>query len=464
MTPLPHNIDCEAALLGALLISNNTLDRIECEPEHFYDPVHGAIFDAIRTTSSAGRKADPITLRPLFESAQPINGQMTIPQYLGRLAANATSVVNAPAYADQVRDLYQRREMIRTASELIERASGEETITEIVADAEASLHTMAISRRNERDVISIGDAMQEAIEQANSARQRGNGLLGLSTGLPRLDTALGGLAPGNLLILAGRPGMGKTALALNIASNVARGLDTSTGEIGEPNAVGVFSLEMGSTELAMRVASEATELSSSAIRAGRISETDMHRFMRTGDDFRKVPLWIDRSGGLTIGQLSARARKMHRQRKVGLIVIDYLQLMGGNANRGGNRVQEVTDITTGLKALAKELDIPIIALSQLSRKVEDRADKRPQLADLRESGSIEQDADVVMFVYREEYYVANAKPEPNNYQATQDWKDAMLQCAGKAEVIIGKSRHGPIGIVNMTFDGKTTTFRDGAAS
>jgi replicative DNA helicase len=460
LPPLPHNIQAEQALLGGLLIDNNSLDRICTLPEHFYDEVHGCIFEAIRIVTTSGQRADPTTLKPHVEDIRIETDGCTYSglHYLGVLARNAVTVRELPSYADTVRELWQRREMMVAAHDMICRAASAEPLADIVADGETALHAVTAETRSERAIVGLGSALQDAILQANAAYERGGGLLGLSTGLPSLDRQLGGLAPGNLLIIAGRPAMGKTALALNIAHNAARGLDTASGEVTDAAPVGFFSMEMGATELAMRIAAETTGLSSSDIRAGRLTPTDIHALMRAGEAGAKVPLYIDQSGGMTIGQLAIRARRMKRQHGIQLLVIDYLQLMSGTS-RGGNRVQEVTDITVGLKALAKELELPVIALSQLSRKVEERQDKRPQLADLRESGSIEQDADIVMFVYRDEYYVANAKPDENNPVAMQDWRQAMARAQGRAEVIIGKNRHGKTGTVEMRFDGRTTTFR-----
>jgi replicative DNA helicase len=313
-------------------------------------------------------------------------------------------------------------------------------------------------------VITIGEAAIMAVESANTAHMRGNSLAGMTTGISAIDHATGGLSDSDLIILAGRPSMGKTALVSNIGNNISRGYNSGTGEFLEQKRVGMFSLEMSAEQIGVRGLSEVSGISSSAMRTGRFSPDEMRLMMRRRDDMADVPLFIDQSGGLTIAQLSTRARRMKRKQKIDILIIDYLQLMGGNGRGGGNRVQEITEITTGLKSLAKELQIPIVALSQLSREVEKRADKRPQLSDLRESGSIEQDADVVMFVYREEYYVERAKPDPTDYQATQNWKDSMMACQGRAELIIGKQRHGATGTINLRFDAKTTTFRDGAAS
>jgi replicative DNA helicase len=392
-----------------------------------------------------------------------VGGDMTGLDYLGTLAARATTTVNAPDYARTIRDLYQRRELHRAACGLIQRVSTPEPLADIVADAEAVLHAVTTDARNERDVVSIGEASAIAVEQANAAYQRGTGILGLSTGLTGLDRALGGLAPGNLIIIAGRPGMGKTSLALNIASNVARGFNSTTGGRSGPAGVAVYSLEMGAAELAMRAVSELSGTPSSAMRSGSFGFADMARMMKARDQLADVPLYIDRSGGLTVSQLSTRARRLKRQKNIELIVIDYLQLIGSGGNRGGNRVQEVTDITIGLKALAKELDVPVVALSQLSRKVEDRADKRPQLSDLRESGSIEQDADIVLFVYREEYYIDREKPGDQDPEFLS-WMAKKREVSGKAEAIIAKNRHAPTLTVNLRFDGLTTTFTDGAVS
>jgi replicative DNA helicase len=314
--------------------------------------------------------------------------------------------------------------------------------------------------------MAFSSALHDAVEMASKAYERQGGLSGISTGLKDLDRALGGLQKSDLLILAGRPSMGKTAIATNIAFNVAKAYRTQINAMGEEEAVdgaivGFFSLEMSSEQLATRIISEQGEISSEKIRRGLISEDQFHKLVKVTQELQSLPLYIDHTGGITIAQLAARARKLKRQNGLGLIVVDYLQLLAGSAKKAGEgRVQEVTEITTGLKALAKELEVPIIALSQLSRQVENREDKRPQLSDLRESGSIEQDADVVMFVFREEYYVQRAEPTITKVEEHQKWQDQMDQVAGIGEVIIGKQRHGPTGTVRLQFTGEFTRFSD----
>lgn len=450
MTELPHNIDAEAALLGALLVDNGVYDRVSdiAGPEHFFDPVHGQIFEIAARLIGEGRAATPITLRTFFESASPLSENMTIPQYLGRLAANAVTTRNAPDYARTVRDLATRRQLVGLAEDMA-RAAYDAPVDfpadKQVSEAEKRLYELAERGTYGRGSQSMANVMVEVVETANSAYQAGGSARGLPTGFADLDHKLGGLHPGNLIILAGRPSMGKTALAVNIATNAAR--------TGIP--VQVDSMEMTAQELGLRALSEEAEIPSRDIRNGHMTEAELGHVIRKARAMSNLPLYIDDAGGLTIAKLAARARRVKRQRNIGLLVIDYLQLMAGGSN---NRVTDITEITTGLKALAKELAIPVIALSQLSRKCEDRADKRPQLSDLRDSGSIEQDADVVLFVFREEYYVEREKPADDDGVAMMKWHDRMSKVSGRAEVIIGKQRHGPVGIVDMAFDGSLTRF------
>lgn len=447
---LPHNIDAEAALLGALLLSNDVLDRVSdiVEPTHFFDPLHGDIFATVSKVVASGRAATPITLSTYYATAQPITDAMTVPQYLGRLAAMAPTTRNAPDYARTVRDLATRRALILLAEDM-DRAARDAPVdfpsdTQVRA-AEERLYEIADKGTYGRGSQSISKVMHDVVVSVNDAFQAGGAPRGIMTGFADLDAKLGGLHPGNLIILAGRPSMGKTALAINIATNAAK-----SGVV-----VQVDSMEMTAQELGLRALSDAAEIPSRSIRNGHITEDEFRVVSRSASTMARLPLYIDDAGGLTIGKLAARARRIKRQRGIGLLIIDYLQLMAGGSN---NRVSDVTEITTGLKALAKELDIPVVALSQLSRKCEDRADKRPQLSDLRDSGSIEQDADAVLFVFREEYYVEREKPDESDAIALMKWQDRMRAACGRAEVIIGKQRHGPIGIVPMAFDGALTRF------
>jgi replicative DNA helicase len=393
---------------------------------------------------------------------------MNVSQYLIRLAAEAVSIINAEDFGRVVYELATKRSLIQIGEDLRNRAYDsppEISPQNIIDGAERALYEIAETGRYDGGFESFTDAVKTAIDMANAAYMRDGGLSGLATGLRDLDARMGGLQRSDLIILAGRPGMGKTALATNIAFNVAEAFEPvqqADGSIEAKNGgrVGFFSLEMSSEQLATRIISEQTEIPSSKIRRGDINEMDFEKLVACSQTMANIPLFIDQTGGISIAQLSARARRLKRQRGLDLIVVDYLQLMTSGSKRGSeNRVQEITEITTGLKALAKELAVPIIALSQLSRQVENRDDKRPQLSDLRESGSIEQDADVVIFVYREEYYMKNKEPKFGSEEHMK-WQTDMNEVRGKAEVIIGKQRHGPTGTVQVAFQGEYTRFSD----
>ncbi|WP_088344328.1 MULTISPECIES: replicative DNA helicase [Rhodomicrobium] len=466
----PHNIEAEQALLGAILINNEAFDRVSAflEPHHFFDPLHGRIFETAAKFIQSGKHATPITLKSFFENEDAI-GTVTVPQYLGRLAAHATSIINAEDYGRTVYDLSVRRDLIMIGEDMVNIAYDspfDMPPEKQIEESEQRLYGLAERGKYGSGFMEFSHALGDAIDMASKAYERQGGLSGISTGLKDLDRALGGLQPSDLLILAGRPSMGKTALATNLAFNIAKAFKTQPGpggqeEVTDGAIVGFFSLEMSSEQLATRIISEQAQISSEKIRRGLISEDEFHRLVKATQELQSLPLFIDHTGGISIAQLAARARKLKRQRGLGLIVVDYLQLLSGSAKRSSEgRVQEVTEITTGLKALAKELAVPILALSQLSRQVENREDKRPQLSDLRESGSIEQDADVVMFVFREEYYVQRAEPSITKVEEHQRWQDEMDQVQGIGEVIIGKQRHGPTGTVRLQFTPEFTRFSD----
>ncbi len=463
----PHNIDAEQALLGAILINNDAMDRVQgfLEAVHFYEPIHQKIFEVAHKIISAGKQATPITLRTFFESDEPIEADLTIPQYLVRLAANAATILNAADYGRTIYDLAARRALITIGSDMVTvaydspvDASPESQIQE----AESRLYELAESGKYGQGFVNFSNALTAAIDMASAAYQRDGHLSGISSGLIDLDARMGGLQKSDLIVLAGRPSMGKTSLATNIAYNVAKAYRPETTDDGTIKAanggvVGFFSLEMAAEQLATRILAEQAEISSAKIRRGMITEDEFRRLVAASQEMSQAPLYIDQTGGISIAQLAARARKLKRQHGLDLLVVDYIQLLTGSKRSGEGRVQEVTEITTGLKALAKELEVPIIALSQLSRQVEQREDKRPQLSDLRESGSIEQDADVVMFVYREEYYIERTKPSEGTPEFA-DWQVKMEAAMGRAEVIIGKQRHGPVGTVNLSFEAEFTRF------
>src|SRR6476620_11670421 len=417
----PNNIEAEQALLGAILVNNDAFYRVSdfLKPGQFYEPLHRRIFEVAAELIRMGKIATPITLKTFLPADEKV-GDMTVAQYIVRLAVEAVTVVNATDYGRPIYDLATRRALITVGEDMVNIAYDapvDMSPSEQIEDAERRLFELAETGRYDGGFESFNDAVKTAVDMANAAYMRDGHLSGISTGLRDLDRRMGGLQPSDLIVLAGRPGMGKTSLATNIAFNIAEAYvpaQQADGSFKAANGgvVGFFSLEMSSEQLATRSISDQTEISSSKIRRGEITEMDFEKLVACSQTMQKIPLFIDQTGGISIAQLSARARRLKRQRGLDLIVIDYIQLMQGTSARAAqNRVQEITELTTGLKALAKELAVPIIALSQLSRQVESRDDKRPQLSDLRESGSSEQDADVVLFVYREEYYLRNKEPQ-----------------------------------------------------
>jgi len=472
-TPLyraaPHNLEAEQALLGAILVNNEAFYRVSdfLEARHFYEPVHQKIYDLSSQLVRAGKVASPVTLKTFLPGDVDIGG-LTVSQYLARLAAEATTVINAQDYGRTIYDLSVRRALIVIGEDMVNEAYDAPVDFEPakqIEEAERRLYEVAESGRYEGGFQAFSQALTTAVDMAAKAYQRDGKLSGIATGMNDLDAKMGGLQHSDLIIVAGRPGMGKTALATNIAYNVAKawqGEVRPDGHITTVNGgiVGFFSLEMSAEQLATRIIAERTGIPSSTIRRGGISEQDFEVIRDVSLELQNMKFFVDETGGLSIAQLVARARRLKRQRGLDLLVIDYIQLLQGSGKRGQeNRVQEITEITTSLKALAKELSVPVIALSQLSRQVESRDDKRPQLSDLRESGSIEQDADVVLFVYREEYYLQNKEPRPGTEEHAK-WMVEMQMMHGKAEVIIGKQRHGPTGTVQLQFDGSVTRFSD----
>ena len=465
----PHNIEAEQAILGAILVNNDAHDRVSSflKNDHFFDPLHGRIYDVLSKLIQANKQATPVTLKTFFENEDPIDTDLTVPDYLARLVSNATTIVNAEDYGRTIYELAQRRALIYIGEGMVNTAYDsaiDEPPSKQIEDSEQQLFELAETGKYGQGFSNFSSALQTAVELAAAAHKRAGGLSGLSSGLKSLDEKMGGLQASDLIILAGRPSMGKTALATNIAFNVAKAYKTELQANGEEKVVdgavvGFFSLEMSSEQLATRIVAEQAEVSSEKIRRGLINDNEFRRIVQTSQQLQNLPLYIDQTGGITVAQLAARARRLKRQMDLGFLIIDYLQLLSGSSNSQQNRVQEITEITTGLKALAKELNVPILALSQLSRQVEQRDDKRPQLADLRESGSIEQDADVVMFVYREEYYVERSQPREGTPEHLE-WQDEMERTNGLAEVIIGKQRHGPTGTIKVQFTPEFTRFAD----
>ena len=462
----PHNVEAEQALLGALLINNEAFYRVAdfLEPEHFYEPIHRDIYELAGKIIRAGKSADPTTIKThLPDQLLP---DVTMAQYLARLAAEATTVINAADYGQAIYNLAIRRNLILVGEEMTAVAYDsdvEMTPEKQIEKVEGELFQLAEKGRYDGGFQNFGTALTASIRMAGEAFQRDGGLSGIATGLDDLDRQMGGLQKSDLIILAGRPAMGKTSLVTNIAFNVAkawRGEVTPDGhnKTVDGGVVGFFSLEMSSEQLATRILAEQAEISSSDIRRGKIHDSQFSKLVDVSNMMGRLPLYIDDTGGISVAQLAARARRLKRQKGLDFLVIDYLQLLSGSSKASSqNRVQELTEITTTLKALAKELEIPIVALSQLSRQVEARDDKHPQLADLRESGSIEQDADVVLFVYREEYYLKNKEPKEGTPEHLA-WQGDMEKVHGKAEVIVAKQRHGPTGTVQLSFEAQFTRF------
>jgi len=465
----PHNIEAEQGLLGAILVNNDALWRVSdfLRPEHFLEPLHQTIFDVMRQLVAAGKLASPITVKTFMPQLD-LGGGMTANEYLARLAVSATTIINAADYGRMIYDLSARRDLIAIGEDMVNVAYDapvDMPPRQQVEEAEKRLYEVAETGRYDGGFQKFSQALTVAVDMAARAFQRDGSLSGLATGLRDLDAKLGGLQASDLVIIAGRPGMGKTALATNIAYNIARAWQGEVQADGTTRAVhggmvGFFSCEMSAEQLATRILAERAGVPSSQIRRGAIAEADFERIRDAAVEMQNLPFFIDETGGLSIGQLVPRARRLKRQKGLDLLVVDYIQLLSGSGKwRQENRVQEVTEITTSLKALAKELNVPVIALSQLSRKTEDRDDKQPQLADLRESGSIEQDADVVLFVYREEYYLGKKEPKPGTADHSQ-WQAQMSQVYGKADIIVAKQRHGPTGTVQLQFDGSVTRFSD----
>jgi replicative DNA helicase len=465
----PHNIEAEQGLLGAVLVNNDAFYRVSdfLEPKHFFEPLHQTIYETAASLIRMGKIATPVTLKTFLPAETDIGG-MTVGQYLARLAAEATTIINAQDYGRTIYDLALRRDLIGIGEDMVNvayEAPVDFAPRAQIEDAERRLYELAETGRYDGGFQRFAQALTVAVDMAAKAFQRDGKLSGIATGLRDLDTKMGGLQPSDLIIIAGRPGMGKTSLATNIAYNVARAYRGEIQADGTTKAVnggvvGFFSCEMSAEQLATRIIAERTGISSSSIRRGGITEADFEKIRDYSIELQSLPFYVDETGGLSISQLTARARRLKRQKGLDLVVIDYIQLLQGSGKKGNdNRVQEVTEITTSLKALAKELNVPVIALSQLSRQVENRDDKRPQLSDLRESGSIEQDADVVMFVYREEYYLANKEPRAGTPEYAK-WQTDLELAHGKAEVIIGKQRHGPTGTVELHFEASLTRFGD----
>ena len=467
---LPQNIQAEAALLGALMVDNRLVEdvQLKLKSHHFFEPLHARIYDAILKLTDTNRIANPVTLKPLFEADEGMK-EVGGPAYLAQLTGSGAAVIGARDFASQIYDLALLRALVGVGRELVEGAlDTSEDVAPLaqIERAETEHYKVAEEGGAEGKAKTFGEATKEALQLAEKALNSGGHLSGFTTGLDSLNSKIGGLHKSDLLILAGRPGMGKSSLATNIAFSAAKrlqqdqedGIETAKSA-GTP--VALFSLEMSADQLATRILAEQSGISSENLRMGRISQQEFRSLARAAAELQSLPLYIDDTPGLTIAALRARARRLKRQKGIGMVIVDYLQLLQGTGkgSAGDNRVQEISEISRGLKQLAKELDVPVLALSQLSRAVEQREDKRPQLSDLRESGSIEQDADIVLFIYREDYYLAARQPA-DDHPEIDKWREEMARVYGLAEVIVAKQRHGSTGKVRVKFDSRITKFSD----
>ena len=454
---LPNNIEAEQSVIGSILISNEIFDDVNnyIVSKNFYDPMHQKIFSAIEKLIFSGMLANPITLKNYFENEK---DKLNIPEYLVKITRFSTSNRQAIEYSKLIYDLYVKRELIKISENTIDLAKRNEIDQngqKIIEQSEKSLFDLAEKGAFATSLIKFDDALKMTIDMASVAYKNEEGIVGVPTGLRDLDDRLGGLHKSDLVIIAGRPSMGKTALATNIAFNAAKKIQ----ETGKKSSVAFFSLEMSSEQLSTRILAEQSRIKSNDIRRGKISEEQFDTFLETSKNIADLPMFIDETPAISIAALSNRARRIKRIHGLDLVVVDYIQLMTAVNSRRDGRVQEISEITQGLKALAKELSVPVLALSQLSRAVEQRDNNKPQLADLRESGSIEQDADVVMFVYREAYYLERKEPRPATIEYAE-WQAKMGEVSNMAEIIVGKQRHGPTGNVFLEFEAMFTKFKD----
>ena len=454
---LPNNIEAEQAVIGSILVNNEIFDEINTiiSGTNFYDPMHQKIFDAVDNLIYKGMLANPITLKNYFEDEK---DDLNIPEYLVKITKFSTSVRQAIEYSKIIYDMFVRRELIKISEQTIDNAKINDLDTSgqnIIENSERLLFDLAEKGSFNSSLVKFDDAMKQTIEMASAAYKNEGGIVGVPTGLRDLDDKLGGLHQSDLIIIAGRPSMGKTSLATNIAFHAAKHIQDN----GKKSSIAFFSLEMSSEQLSTRILSEQARIGSNDIRRGRISDEQFDQFLETSKNIAELPLFIDETPAISIAAMSNRARRIKRLHGLDMIVVDYIQLMKGTTFNKDGRVQEISQITQGLKAIAKELGVPVVALSQLSRQVEQRDDHKPLLADLRESGSIEQDADVVMFVYRESYYLQRKEPREATVEHAE-WQAKMNEVAHLAEIIIGKQRHGPIGKVTLEFEERFTKFKD----
>ena len=464
---MPQNIEAEQSLIGSVLFDNKVLEDLPTNfaTRHFFDPLHATIFDACIFLIDNGRLADPLTLKSYLKQDD-LQRDMDIEKYLSELREGVVSLSKAKFYAEEIRNCHIRRSLIRIGDELINKSVNptlDVTPDQEISNTEEQLYNLAEKDQINSGPLDFKSVLASATNQINEAYNRKGKLSGIDTGFSGLNRQLGGLNKSDLLVLAGRPAMGKTALATNIGFNAAK-----SSKLEKNESILIFSLEMSAEQLAQRILAEQSTIDSHKLRSGDLNETEFSKLVSTQNDILNLPFFIDDTPAISVGQIASRARRLKRTHGLSLIIIDYIQLIqGSKASEAQGRVQEVSSITRGLKSLAKELNVPILALSQLSRAVEQREDKRPILADLRESGSIEQDADVVMFVYREEYYLDKSEPTQRDNENQESfnerflkWQDRRNMAEGKAEIIISKQRHGPTGIVQVQFEAKFTRFMD----
>jgi len=464
---MPQNIEAEQSLIGSVLFDNKVLEDLPTNfaTRHFFDPLHASIFDACIFLIDNGRLADPLTLKSYLKQDD-LQRDMDIEKYLSELREGVVSLSKAKFYAEEIRNCHIRRSLIRIGDELINKSVNptlDVTPDQEISNTEEQLYNLAEKDQINSGPLDFKSVLASATNQINEAYNRKGKLSGIDTGFSGLNRQLGGLNKSDLLVLAGRPAMGKTALATNIGFNAAK-----SSKLEKNESILIFSLEMSAEQLAQRILAEQSTIDSHKLRSGDLNETEFSKLVSTQNDILNLPFFIDDTPAISVGQIASRARRLKRTHGLSVIIIDYIQLIqGSKASEAQGRVQEVSNITRGLKSLAKELNVPILALSQLSRAVEQREDKRPILADLRESGSIEQDADVVMFVYREEYYLDKSEPTQRDNENQESfnerflkWQDRRNMAEGKAEIIISKQRHGPTGIVQVQFEAKFTRFMD----
>ena len=454
---LPNNIEAEQSVIGTILVSNEIFDEINTiiSSKNFYDPMHQKIFEAIESLIYKGMLANPITLKNYFENEK---DDLNVPDYLVKVTKFSTSSRQAIEYSRIIYDMFVRRELIKISEGTIDSAKLKDlniSGKNIIENSEKLLFDLAEKGSFNSSLVKFDEALKFTIEMATNAYKNEEGIVGVPTGLTDIDDRLGGLHKSDLIIIAGRPSMGKTALATNIAFHAASKLQES----GKKSTVAFFSLEMSSEQLSTRILAEQSRIKSNDIRRGKISDEQFDKFIETSKNISELPLYIDETPAISIAAVSNRARRIKRLFGLEMIVVDYIQLMRGPTNNANNRVQEISEITQGLKAIAKELSVPVLALSQLSRAVEQRDDHKPLLSDLRESGSIEQDADVVMFVYRAAYYLERKEPQAATVEHAE-WQAKMSEIAHLAQIIIAKQRHGPTGNVDLEFEAMFTKFKD----